>query len=363
LGSIDVIGSKSKLGELGVIKYLGSKRALLPVLEKLFEASEAKSALDLFTGTTRVAASMKQLGMRVTAVDTASYSEVLAKTFIELDANRCDTNELRSAVSRLNQVSGQAGYFTTAFCQEARFFQEKNGIRIDAIREIIEADYKSSWLYYPLLASLLIATDKIDSTTGVQMAYLKTWSRRSSLELELKVPELIVGSGVSIMADANDVVATLPEVDLAYLDPPYNQHRYFGNYHIWESLVRWDKPEYYGIANKRIDTKSPENKSEFNSKLTMPNALRKLVSNLRAKTLVLSYNNESWLSRRELTDMCSRYESVQILDFDFKRYVGSQIGGYNQAGELVGRPGAKRNLEHIVLAGSSQTVSKMLSSL
>ena len=95
----------------------------------------------------------------------------------------------------------------------------------------------------------------------------------------------------------------------------------------------------------------------------MPEALRKLISGLRAKALVLSYNNESWLSRRELTDMCSKFEEVQIVDFDFKRYVGSQIGGYNQSGELVGRPGAKRNLEHIVLAGSSHTVAKMLAGL
>ena len=346
-----------------MIKYLGSKRALLPVLEKLFSSSGAKSSLDLFTGTTRVASAMKQLGMGVTAVDTASYSEVLAKTFIELDARGCDRGELSAAVSRLNRVPGEAGYFTKAFCEEARFFQIKNGIRIDTIRNLIESDYKSSWLYYPLLASLLIATDKIDSTTGVQMAYLKTWSRRSSLDLELKVPELIAGTGKSIMADANDVVAKLPEVDLAYLDPPYNQHRYFGNYHIWETLVRWDSPEYYGIANKRVDTRNQINKSAFNSKLTMPEALRRLISDLKAKTLVLSYNNESWLSRRELTDMCSRFERVEILDFDFKRYVGSQIGGYNQSGELVGRPGAKRNLEHIVLAGSKQTVEKMLASL
>jgi adenine-specific DNA-methyltransferase len=173
------------------------------------------------------------------------------------------------------------------------------------------------------------------------------------------MPELLPGAGQSFRGDANDLVNDLPSVELAYVDPPYNQHRYFGNYHIWETLVRWDGPEYYGIANKRIDTRLSENKSDFNSKLTMPKALETLISKLRTETLILSYNNESWLSRRELADMCNRFEVVKILDFDFKRYVGSQIGGYNQSGELVGKPGARRNLEHLVIAGPGSKVEAM----
>jgi adenine-specific DNA-methyltransferase len=348
---------------VAVIKYLGSKRSLLQVLDNLIAPSSPNTAIDLFTGTTRVGQAMKAHGAFVTAVDTASYSEVFAKTFIELDGSSVNTQELHAAVSELNQLSPKEGYFTRVFCQEARFFQPKNGERIDTIRQHIESQYRDSWLYYPLLASLIIAADKVDSTTGVQMAYLKSWSRRSFGDLELKVPELLAGSGKSIRAAANQVIDELPEVDLAYLDPPYNQHRYFGNYHIWETLVRWDEPEYYGVANKRVDTRDLANKSEFNSKLTMPKALRDLISRLRTKTLMLSYNNESWLSRRDLTDMCQGFERVEILDFDSKRYVGSQIGGYNQSGELVGKPGAKRNLEHIVIAGSATTVSALLDGL
>lgn len=342
-----------------MIKYLGSKRTLLPVLEKLMQASEASTALDLFTGSTRVAVTMKQIGMRVTAVDTASYSEVLAKTFIEIDGTDRKQLELNDQVRRLRTLKPQAGYFTEVFCEKARFFRPENGERIDAIREVIELDYKDSWLYFPLLATLLIAADKVDSTTGVQMAYLKNWSRRSAAELDLQAPKLLSGSGSAIRADANQIVDELPGVDLAYLDPPYNQHRYFGNYHIWETLVRWDKPDYYGIANKRLDTRISQNKSDYNSKLTMPSALRNLISKLKAETLILSYNNESWLSRRDLSVMCSNHETVEILDFDSKRYVGSQIGGYNKAGQLVGKPGAKRNLEHLVIAGQRSKVDKL----
>jgi adenine-specific DNA-methyltransferase len=346
-----------------VIKYLGSKRALMPVLETLFAASGAATAVDLFTGTTRVAGAMKQAGMFVTAVDTASYSEVFSKTFIELDSTEVDLAELERAVIYLNSLAGSAGYFTEVFCEKARFFQVSNGQKIDSIRNAIESEYRNSWMYYPLLSSLLIAADKVDSTTGVQMAYLKSWSRRSFMELELKVPDLVPGRGASVRSDASEAVAAIGPIDLAYLDPPYNQHRYFGNYHIWETLVRWDKPEYYGIANKRLDARDPANKSAFNSKLTLPNALEKLISSLETKTLILSYNNESWLSRRELTDMCSGFEQVKILDFDSKRYVGAKIGGYNQAGELVGKPGASRNLEHLVIAGGAKEVTALTNSI
>lgn len=345
-----------------MIKYLGSKRALLPKILQLASASEATSAVDLFTGTTRVALELKRLGMSVSAVDTASYSEVFGKTWLEIDSTQVSQSQLTEAIERLNALPGRAGYFTENFCVSARFFQPKNGERIDAIREEIE-NYRDSWLYYPLLSSLILAADKVDSTTGVQMAYLKTWSRRSASDLKLLDPKLLPGRGRIYRADVNLIASELPEVDLAYIDPPYNQHRYFSNYHIWETLVRWDNPQSYGIANKRIDVKEPANRSSFNSKLTMPAALRELVGKLRTKTLILSYNNESWLSRRELTDICSKFEAVRILDFDFKRYVGSQIGVYNHSGELVGKPGAKRNLEHLVIAGQQQQVKRLVTAI
>jgi adenine-specific DNA-methyltransferase len=346
-----------------MIKYLGSKRTLIPVLTLLGEASGAKTALDLFTGTTRVAQAFKKLGMTVTASDVASYAECFGKTWIELDAESIDQRELTEAIRELENLDGQPGYFTQKFCVEARYFQPKNGEKVDAIRERIEADYRDSWLYYPLLTSLILGADRVDSTTGIQMAFLKGWASRSGNKLELRDPQLLAGAGRSIRGDALEIVKDLPSVDLAYLDPPYNQHRYFSNYHVWESLVRWDKPDTYGIANKRIDARDSEMKSQFNSKKTMAKALAQLVGDLQCETMVLSYNNESWLSRSDLMDMASARGHVEILDFDFKRYVGSQIGVFNKAGERVGNPGAKRNIEHLVIAGEKQTVRRMVDSL
>jgi adenine-specific DNA-methyltransferase len=342
-----------------LIKYLGSKRTLVPVLGHLAAASGATTALDLFTGTTRVARAFKQQGLHVTAVDTASYSEVFAKTWIQLDSNDFDHDGLEIAIARLNSLPGFDGYFTQKFCIEARFFQPANGQRVDAIRDAIETDYKGTEFYDPLLTSLVLATDKVDSTTGVQMAFLKQWTGRSKSPIQLKDPDLIGGAGKAIRGDATQIIADLEPVDLAYLDPPYNQHRYFGNYHIWESLIRWDKPETYGIANKRIDTKDESNKSAFNSRKTMPQALAKVIRETKAKTLMLSFNNESWITAQDLINIACDRGHVRIVDIDFKRYVGSKIGVYNKAGDRVGEPGESRNIEHILVCGEEETVNKM----
>ncbi len=298
--------------------------------------------------------------MHVTAVDTASYAYVFAKTGIELNRDDVDYLELLNEMEKLNNVTPEAGYFTETFCRQARYFQPHNGEKIDAVRNQIESDYKGSWLYEPLLASLILGADRVDSTTGVQMAYLKNWSARSRNQMSLVEPGLLPGSGRAMQADAAKVLDDLPEVDLAYLDPPYNQHRYFANYHIWETLVRWDEPDAYGVAKKRVDVRTDEHRSDFNSKPKMYGALSDVVSRLRAKTIILSYNNESWLSRAELLGLVSDRPAVEIIDVDFKRYIGSQIGVYNKQGERVGNPGAKRNTEQVLIAGETDVVAKML---
>jgi len=342
-----------------MIKYIGSKRRLVPVLGDLFSKSGARTALDLFTGTTRVAQEFKRRGGLVTAVDMARYSKVFADCWITADADSVDAVELDDALAHLSSLPGEPGYFTDTFCVHSRFFQPKNGERIDAIREAIETDYRGSALFPILMTSLILAADRVDSTTGVQMAYVKQWAPRSFNDLELRAPELIPGTGTAIHGDAIALAPTLGPFDLAYLDPPYNQHRYFSNYHIWETLVAWDKPEHYGVACKRIDNRDDSTKSRFNEKRNMAAAFRSVIDDLDARTLVISYNNESWVSEDELRDMCSRFEVVRVLAFDSKRYVGAQIGIHNPSGEKVGRVSHLRNLEWVVVAGDRKTVERM----
>jgi adenine-specific DNA-methyltransferase len=334
-----------------MIKYLGSKRRLVQTISSLASGCGALTAADLFTGTTRVAQELKRQGAFVTAVDTATYSEVLAQCYISSDATVADRGELAEAVAELNALPGRRGYFTEVFCEQSRYLRPENGARVDAVREAIEERYRASWLYPILLTSLLEAADRVDSTTGLQMAYLKQWAPRSFLPLSLRVPELLAGPGRSIRADAREAVAAIGPVDFAYLDPPYNQHRYFTNYHVWETLIRWDAPDHYGVACKRADSRSAATHSDFNSKQTMPAALAEVISTIDATVVVVSCNDESWLGRDDLLEMCAERGHVELLEFDSKRYVGAQIGIHDPAGQKVGQVSHLRNVERLAVCG------------
>jgi adenine-specific DNA-methyltransferase len=334
-----------------MIKYLGSKRRLVPSLAALAVASGARTALDLFCGTTRVSQAFKGLGLEVTAVDSARCAHTLARCYVATDPYSDPT--FRAEVAR------------AVDCTESRFFRPENGARIDAVRSVIEAEYAGTPLWPVLLTSLLEAADRVDSTTGLQMAYLKQWAARAGRPLSLRVPDLLPGPGRAVRGDACNLVGTgaLPDVDLAYLDPPYNQHRYDSNYHVWETLVAWDAPDHYGVACKRAELRDPATRSAFNGRRTMPVALAEVVTKVAADVMVLSYNNESWLTFDELYDVCADRGHVEVLAFDSARYVGARIGIHDPSGRKVGRVSHLRNTEYMVLAGPRARIRAMVAAV
>jgi adenine-specific DNA-methyltransferase len=345
-----------------VIKYLGSKRRLVPVLGDMARRAKARRALDLFTGTTRVAQAFKSAGAEVTAVDSARCAAVLAQCYVATDASAVDATALQEVLDGLNALPGRPGYVTEVFCHRSRFFQPENGARIDAVRDAIHRDHRASALEPVLLTSLLEAADRVDSTTGVQMAYVKQWSSRSFRPLELRVPRLLAGPGRAVRGDACELASTLGEFDLAYLDPPYNQHRYEANYHIWETIVAWDAPDHYGVACKRTEVRDGP-RSVFNSRRTMPEALARVVRDVRARVLVLSYNDESWIHLDTLTEWCAARGHVEVLAFPSARYVGARIGIHNPAGQRVGTVGRLHNVEYVLVAGDRAEVRRVVAPL
>jgi len=331
-----------------MIKYIGSKRSLVPLIRSVASRLPVRTACDLFAGTTRVGQALRSLGLTVHSNDLATYSEALGQAYIAADAS-VDRRRLGGLLAELSLLEGKDGYFTEAFCRQARYLQPHNGRRIDAIREAIDHHALDPIERGIVLTSLLEAADRVDSTTGLQMAYLKGWAPRSYGELELRLPGEVAGpAGTVTRLDAN-LLARQLDVDLVYVDPPYNQHSYFSNYHVWETLVRWDAPESYGVANKRVDCR--DRKSAYNSKRAAPAALAGLFGALQAPWLLVSVNNEGFHAVKGLNELLLEHGYVGRIDVDFARYIGARIGIHNPAGDKVGSVTHVRNREHLFLVG------------
>lgn len=332
-----------------MIKYIGSKRALLNHITGVIDQLVPPSGLvvDLFSGTSRVGHALKGMGHRVWSNDQNTYAHTLATCYVQADRERWET-PARKLIAELSALPGKPGYFTETFCEQSRYFQPKNGARVDAMREHIESLSLDPELKAIMLVSLMEAADRVDSTAGVQMAYLKQWAARAHNDIELRFPAVqpAVASGKcrATQADA-EVISAQIDADLVYLDPPYNQHSYLGNYHIWESLVLWDKPPVYGIACKREDCRT--RKSAFNGKRAIFSAMETVLTNLKAKALVISFNNEAYISREQMESLLRGRGKLTVVEMTHDRYVGAKIGIYNPSGEKVGRVGHLKNSEYL----------------
>jgi adenine-specific DNA-methyltransferase len=127
--------------------------------------------------------------------------------------------------------------------------------------------------------------------------------------------------------DANIIVESVPEVDLAYLDPPYNQHPYGSNYFMLNLLLDYKKPE-------NISTVSgiPTNwqRSEYNKKQKIHEVMKDLVEKIKAKFLLVSFNSEGFISKEEMINLLNTVGKTQVLETKYNTFRGSRnLAGRN----------------------------------
>lgn len=333
-----------------MIKYLGSKRLLLPsILDAMGELCGDGRVLDLFSGTSRVGQALKQAGYAVVANDYNRYAETVARCYVAADREE-HVPDLAAQIQELQETAPIDGWFTETYCRQSRFFQEQNGARIEGIRERLESMDLAPERKAILLVALMEAADRVDSTTGVQMAYLKQWAPRASNDLELRVPEMlpraVSGKGEAWCLDALEAARRF-DGDAVYLDPPYNQHSYLGNYHIWETLVQWDRPEVYGIACKRVECR--ERRSVFNSKPGFADGFAEVLDALHGRPMLVSFSDEGYLPREQLESLLAAHGNVEVREQDHPRYVGARIGIHDREGRKVGKVSHLRNREYLFL--------------
>lgn len=326
------------------IKYLGSKKKLLPFIQQIVETlpEHEKSVLDVFSGTTRVGQAFRQLGYQVTTSDLSNATECFAALFIE----HPKPSSLEPLVAKLNALSPRADWITKTYCdvvsesgRPIRVWKPKNGMKADAIREEIArmaGDGEVSSLdEKALIALLILALDKVDNTVGVQQSYLAEWkAARADNDLKLTLEALPENHpGKHIRGNAQSL--SYPPASIAYLDPPYTSHNYGSYYHIWDSIALWDKPEVGLSTNRRKDrifSKDDHDESFVSPWYTAKGAkkaLTELLTKLPVRFVLLSYNNEGLLSEDVLKEVLESHPKVSSFTFheiDYKRNIMSKIG-------------------------------------
>lgn len=339
------------------VKYIGSKRTLIPYILESVRDLPVGRMLDAFTGTTRVSQAFRKAGWTVCAGDLSWASEAYAALFLQTRPE--DLHPLQTLVNTLNALEGQDDWITKSYCDVQgetggiiRVWKPKNGRKADAIRNTIHKWETSGTIDHTmamrLTALLILGMDAVDSTVGVQQAYLKDWSARSNNELELRIPENIATGPVGEYIHGSCLNVQYPQATLAYLDPPYSTHSYATYYHIWDSIARWDKPDVCLNTNRRKDRTAKHfdesMKSPWNSKKTALSAFEQLLDRLPVNYIVLSYSNESLLSLNELRSLLQKYKSYEVREIDYKRNIMSRIGNAT----LYDKDRASANTEYLI---------------
>lgn len=342
------------------VKYIGSKNKLNDFIIQMINdhCGKINSAIDVFTGTTRVAQAIRQNKILTYTSDLSWASKSYANTFVHNHSNL----HLHSIIKELNELKGVEGWLTNHYCDVksngniVRVWQRKNGMRADAIRNKIEELNILEWEKDTLITSLIMALDAVDNTIGIQQAYLKDWCTRSYKDLQLKLPPMIwnplyddpLPIAKHFSGDALEI--DYPSVDLSYLDPPYSPHSYATYYHIWDSIVKWDKPEVGLKTNRRIDRVAKSSnynsnmESQWNRKNKALNAFNNLIDRLNSKYIIISYNDESLVKKNDLISLCKSKGEVLLKEIDYTRNIMRKIGNMSE-----GKKEKEKNQELLIL--------------
>ena len=317
------------------MRYLGGKSLLtghiLGVLKEY--ATDVKTVADVFAGTGAVSYAFSECGYSVNANDALYFSYILNCGL--LDGYGSNEKRITELINHLNALSVEnspwfeldkafiyQNYSPHNDC-ERMYFQTNNAIKIDLIRQEINRLHKelTEQEYNYLLATLVSAVPFVSNITGTYGAYLKFWDRRTSIPLQL-TPLQSIATKSRCKCYNMDAIEFAKNIytDLAYLDPPYNGRQYISNYHLLETIARYDYPKIKGITGMRID---PEKSSDFCKKTLVKESFAKLFRLLNCKYIMLSYNNEGLLSSGEMTELLlsvGKKDTFRLFEYDYHRY-------------------------------------------
>lgn len=338
-----------------LIPYIGNKRRLLGLVQAaLRHSGPAANAtfLDLFAGSGVVARFAKALGYRVLANDWEPYSRPLNTCAIACNRAPAFTalGGYPRAIARLNALPPRIDWITEHLCprddnaldarRDRLFYMRKNGSRLDAIRHQIQQWSDAGILDDAeaccLLAPLLYQACYTSNTSGVFKGFHNGWGGRTRTALYRIAGDLTLAPAVFFdngqanevfCQDAQRLAADLADdaIDVAYLDPPYNQHPYGSNYHVLNTVTLWDRPPLSPQitpgtkAAIRTDWRT-QRRSAYNARGAAAAAYRQLLHTLNAHFILTSYSTDGTIPLHELLRANAQRGRVRVEMQGYKRY-------------------------------------------
>jgi adenine-specific DNA-methyltransferase len=335
------------------MRYIGSKEKLIANIFETIDGLDVKnhSICDLFSGTTTVAKYFKKRNWQVYSADLLYFSFVLQKAYIEnnsqpnfvklistIDFPQANllSEPLHDIISYLNNLPLKEGFIYSNYTMEGtktqeiqrNFFSGFNGKKIDTVRTQIEMWKLQSLIndheYYLLLASLIETVPFYANISGVYSAFFKKTDPRAIKEMYLREIEICTNSYSNKVynGDGLDLLKNI-KCDVLYLDPPYNHRQYAPNYHLLETIAKYDNPKIKGVAGIR-DYK--ESKSLWCNRLTAISSLDQICQTKNFNYLVLSYNNEGVMKTGDILQILNKYGSVKMKEIEYLRYKSNNNG-------------------------------------
>lgn len=334
------------------MRFIGGKTLIIPYIIELIKEKtiDVKSISDVFAGSGVVSREFKNLGYDVISNDLMYFSYVLLRGTVGINSKLEFKNlNISNPIEHLNNLNLENMNLDLENCfiyqnfspkGGRMYFTEENALKIDLIRVQIENWYNDSLInedeYFYLLTCLIEAVPFVSNITGVYGAYLKYWDKRALNNLELKNVDLSINNSVgqAYNEDSNKLIENI-KTDLAYFYPPYNQRQYLPNYHVLETIAKYDSPKIKGVTGLRDYS---EQKSDYCRKDSVFNAFEDLIKNTNSRYILLSYNTEGLLSHDEIISILEKYGKKNTVNYkfiDYKRYKNAQTNKNKNLKEVL----------------------------